>query len=498
MDDFHQTLDELFYIASAACSEIKQFQPDFVAILLHGGWPIYHAANALWKQTEMSPFPVAFPINIGREKEKRYSEHRQLFSFSRYGMFAGGYTDQAEVGYFLNWVPQQSDWIDWVRTYAAGLGFHWEQVERILILDDTFFEGGTFFLSQQLFESSFPAAEVRFLSGQYFEWRTQLSRPWMDQHQVSLPEDPTYTIGRAFWRAATETADIAPESFDWQPLHADLQELQPLAPILPIQTWLELNTWIRDQIIQSAADWIHAHYPEENHRIWKYGFSASDLLFRHVWKYGSITSIQLAEITGLPLKKARQLLRRYYEDGRLVLRETENGRVYQLSPRYNRKDWPDENAIETFWVLPGRLLSGAFPGWISEDVMCRHFSILHAEGLELLVELDPEEEDWAELLGKLGIGYLSIPCEADLYDPAWIETALDVLERIINRHQTIYVTSRSDMVLGLILGCFLVQQGASGMQALRRLKYLRRNMSENWLPFPSDLRARKIVKEWKT
>lgn len=120
MDDFHQTLDELFYIGSAACSEIKQFQHDFVAILLHGGWPIYHATNALWRQTETSPFPVAFPLNIGREKEKRYGEHRQLFPFSRYRMFAGGYSAQADVGYFLNWVPEQSDRIDWVRTDAAG------------------------------------------------------------------------------------------------------------------------------------------------------------------------------------------------------------------------------------------------------------------------------------------------------------------------------------------------------------------------------------------
>lgn len=166
--EYQNTLDKLFSLGIAACCEIKRFQPDFVVILLHGGWAVYYAVHALWQQTEHAQFPPIFPINLGREKESRYKSHRTILPISRMSSFAGIYTDSGEIGYFLHWISQQQDWIEWIHNQAKKIQIDQAQVCRILILDDGYFEGGTFYLAQQLFESSFSGAEVHFIAGHVF------------------------------------------------------------------------------------------------------------------------------------------------------------------------------------------------------------------------------------------------------------------------------------------------------------------------------------------
>ena len=200
-DEFDNRLQELLSIGHSACLEIKQFQPDLVVILLHSGWVVYQAAYAIWQRTEQAPFPPVLPVNIGREKEIRYKEHRRELPFSRVGVLAGRYTDSGEIGYFLNWIAEQKDWISWIQERVSKIGLTGGQIQRILILDDGYFEGGTFYLGQQLFESSFPGAQVHFLAGFAFEWRHELSQPWLDQHHVALPNDHMGPIGKASWRS---------------------------------------------------------------------------------------------------------------------------------------------------------------------------------------------------------------------------------------------------------------------------------------------------------
>lgn len=495
--EYQDTLHELLSIASSARYEIKRFQPDFVVILLHGGWAVYHAARALWEQNEQAQFPPIFPINLGREKEKRYKAHRMTLPISRFSIFAGIYSDSGEIGYLLNWISQQQDWIEWIRNQANHIGFNQVQVHRILILDDGYFEGGTFYLAQQLFESSFPGAEVHFLAGHVFEWRSELSKPWMDQHQVVLPEDPTRAIPHAIWCLATGSADVDPASFDWQPLHKDLPDLQPLAPYLPLETWLELPGWIHQQIDLAAQEWIQSHKADESSTwVWNHGFNPVDLLFRHLWRQGSIQSIEFTQVADISLRKARKILRQYYEMGLLTLCGSGTIRRYQLSPRYDLQDRPEQEMLATFWVCDGQLLSGDYPGWKLEEMIRECFAPFQALGLGLLVELDPDDEGLQEKAASLGIQYLSIETEDELYNRPWIHKTIHKINGLMQEHKVIYVTSRSDTVLGLILGCFLVEQGLSGSAVLRRLKQLRQSSSEPWLPFPADLRARKMIRRW--
>ena len=495
--EYEHRLQQLLSIGSAACREIKRFQPDFVVILLHGGWAVYHAAYALWQQTEQAEFPPIFPINLGREKEERYKAHRAALPISYSHIFAGMYSDSGEIGYYLNWIAQQQDWIDWIREQAGKLGFSSAQIQRILILDDTYFEGGTFYLAQQLFESSFPDAEVHFLSGHIFEWRSELSTPWMEQHQVVLPKDPTRAIPHAIWCLATGSADVDPASFDWQPLHKDLPELQPLAPYLPLETWLELPGWIRTQIDLAAQEWVRSHKTDEGDSwVWNHGFSPVDLLFRHLWQQGSIRSTEYAQVANISLRTARQILRKYYEMGLLTLCGSGTTRRYQLSPRYDLQEQPEHETLTTFWVCESQLLSGDYPGWKQEEVIRECFAPFLALGLELVVELDPDDETLQEKVSAMGIQYLGIETEVELYSPQWIQKTIHEITVILQEHKVIYLTSRSNTVLGLILGCFLVEQRMSGPAVLRKLKQLRQSSSEPWLPFPADLRARKIIKRW--
>jgi len=495
--EYKKTLDQLFSLGFAACCEIKRFQPDFVVILLHGGWAVYHAAHALWQRTEHAQFPPIFPINLGREKESRYKSHRTTLPISRMSSFAGTYTDSGEIGYFLNWISKQQDWIEWIQNQVKKIGVDQAQIRRILILDDGYFEGGTFYLAQQLFESSFSGAEVHFLAGHVFEWRTQLSQPWMDQHQVMLPEDPTRAIPHAIWCLATGSADVDPASFDWQPLQKDLPNLQPLASFLPMETWLELPGWIYKQIDLVADEWMQSNTADETSiRVWNHGFSPVDLLFRHLWQHGSIHSIEFTQVANISLLKARKTLRQYYEMGFLTLCGSGTERRYQLSPRYDLQDRTERETLVTFWVCDGQLLSGEYPGWKPEEMIRECFAPFQALGLDLLVEIDPDDEYLREKIGSLGIPYLSIKTENGLYNRQWIQKTIHQINELMQEHKVIYITSESDTVLGLILGCYLVEQGMSGPAVLRRLKQLRQSSSEPWLPFPPGLRARKMIRRW--
>jgi hypothetical protein len=496
--EYEYRLHQLLVIGSAACREIKRFHPDFVVILLHGGWIVYHAAYALWQRNEQAEFPSIFPINLGTEKRERYKTHRTALPISRFHIFAGRYSDSGEIGYFLNWITQQQDWMDWIREQAKKLGYDPVQVQRVLILDDTYFEGSTFYLAQQLFESSFPGAEVRFLAGQTFNWRSELSKPWMEQHQVLLSEDPTYAISHAIWCLATGSADVDPTSFEWQPLHKDLPVLQPLAPYLPLETWLKLPSWIRTQIDLAAQEWVRSHKTDDGDGwVWNHGFSPVDLLFRHLWKQGSIRSTEYAQIANISLRTARQILRQYYEMGWLTLCGSGKTRQYQLSPRYDLKERPENKPLNMFWVCEGQLLSGNYLGWMQEEMIRECFAPFQEIGLDLVVELEPDDENLQDKIASLGIHYLGIETEMELYSPQWIQKTIDAINGILQEHPVIYLTSNSDTVLGLILGCFLVERGASGPAALRQLKKLRQNSSEPWLPFPAGLRARKIIKRWQ-
>lgn len=496
--EYESRLDQLLSIGSAVCQEIMRFQPDFVAILLHGGWLIYHAARVLWQRTEQAEFPPILPINLGTEKVERYKAHRLTLPISRYHIFAGIYSDSGEIGYFLNWVTQQQDWIDWIRDEAGKMGFGRSQIHRILILDDTYFEGSTFYLAQQLFESSFPGAEVRFLAGHVFEWRHDLSQPWVEQHQVVLPNDPTRTIPNAIWCLATGSADVAPDAFDWQPLHKDLPVLQPLAPYLPLETWLELPGWIRTQVDLAAQEWVRSNKMDERSpSIWDHGFNPVDLLFRHIWKQGSIQSTEFTQIANISLQEARQILRKYYEMGMLTLCGSGRTRRYQLSPRYDLQERPEHKPLKTFWVYEGQLLSGDYLGWKQEEMIRERLAPFQEIGLDLVIELCPDDEDvLLEKLASIGIQYLSIETEMELYNPKWIQQTIQALNEILKEHPVIYLTSSSDTILGLVLGCFLVERGMTGPAALRRLKQLRQPSSEPWLPFPAGLQARKMIKRW--
>lgn len=115
-------------------------------------------------------------------------------------------------------------------------------------------------------------------------------------------------------------------------------------------------------------------------------------------------------------------------------------------------------------------------------------------GLDLVIELGPDDANLLrEKLAGIGIHYLGIETEFELYSPQWIQSTIHTINDNLQAYRVIYLTS-SNTVLGVILGCFLVERGMTGKAALRRLKQLRQYASEPWLPFPTDLQARKVIK----
>jgi hypothetical protein len=146
-ESFTRTLDQLFQIARAICKDIVLFQPDLVIALAHGGWAPLRAAQALWNETRPTPFPPVLVTNLGRENLDRYDRIRASVPCVNISPFVADYAGNHEIVYFLAWLTQQTDWQDELfQQVLDALGSD-QPPDRILVIDDTIWEGGTFRLA---------------------------------------------------------------------------------------------------------------------------------------------------------------------------------------------------------------------------------------------------------------------------------------------------------------------------------------------------------------
>jgi len=164
----------------------------------------------------------------------------------------------------------------------------------------------------------------------------------------------------------------------------------------------------------------------------------------------------------------------------------------------------------TYWVEPGRLLAGEYPGaWNDRDARIRLQHYLDCgvrDFLDLTFpdELSPYDHLLAGLAAEMNVktSYQRISIR-DMDVPGEPDTMTRILDHIgqaLNRGGVVYVHCWGGIGrTGTTIGCYLVRQGISGADALLRLASLWPTMakSDRYPTTPQTHEQMTYVRNWE-
>jgi hypothetical protein len=154
----------------------------------------------------------------------------------------------------------------------------------------------------------------------------------------------------------------------------------------------------------------------------------------------------------------------------------------------------------SYWVKPGELLAGPYPGARSEERAREKLQRFRAAGITSFVDLTEEGEMPAYrplLMGWAGHSRMSIP-DFDVVPEEEMRRILDLIDRQLFKGETVYVHCLGGQGrTGTVVGCYLVRHGMSGREALERVRALRQVTPFPKSPSPETQAQRRMVLGWK-
>jgi rhodanese/phosphatase family protein len=172
--------------------------------------------------------------------------------------------------------------------------------------------------------------------------------------------------------------------------------------------------------------------------------------------------------------------------------------VAQSQPELT-KDRPLPNS---YWVIPGRLLAGEYPGDPDDAVARQRLALLQRAGLNSFVDLTEEGElpPYRHLLPRRTHYVRSAIIDTRVpNNPAQTRALLGGIRDALTRNQRLYVHCRAGIGrTGLVIGCFLADQESDGRAALKLLNQLWRqsDRSAQWPKVPQTAEQADYVRRW--
>ena len=156
----------------------------------------------------------------------------------------------------------------------------------------------------------------------------------------------------------------------------------------------------------------------------------------------------------------------------------------------------------SYWVLPGRLLAGEYPGGATVESTRQRLSRLTEAGIDFFLDLTQAQEIAAyDAFLPAGIRYLrrSIADHGTPGAAAAMAEILASLREALREGRVVYLHCRAGIGrTGTVAGCLLVEQGFSGEEALTELNRLWRQSARSalWPVVPETADQAEYVRDW--
>lgn len=158
----------------------------------------------------------------------------------------------------------------------------------------------------------------------------------------------------------------------------------------------------------------------------------------------------------------------------------------------------------SYWVTPGTLLGGEYPGGDTEEDTARRLRALSDAGVNCFVNLTrPGELPPYNTALPEGTWYFHLPIDDHGLptDKPYMGRILFAIAGALSAGRCVYVHCRMGIGrTGTVLGCQLVEQGLTGEAALDALNraWLQCDRARRWPSIPETREQRQFVASWKT
>ena len=156
----------------------------------------------------------------------------------------------------------------------------------------------------------------------------------------------------------------------------------------------------------------------------------------------------------------------------------------------------------TYWVVPGRLLAGEYPGGRTEKDTRARLGLLQAASINYFLDLTQlgELTPYDHLLAP-STKYLRapIPDQEVPGERAEMQMIQARVRAALTFGRSLYVHCRAGIGrTGIVVGCFLVEQGLEGDPALDQLNELWRQCarSKSWPTVPQTSEQATYIQRW--
>ncbi len=165
--------------------------------------------------------------------------------------------------------------------------------------------------------------------------------------------------------------------------------------------------------------------------------------------------------------------------------------------------WPHDEFVHAYWVEPGRILAGEYPGDLDAATARTMINLLVDHGIRTFVDLtdDPHLEPYSTIIDEvaaargLALNRLACPIpdmgviDASGYDAI----AAEIRDRA--QHGGVYVHCWGGIGrTGTVIGCLLANAGLSGEAALARITVLRSHSRKAHIPAPQTSEQVQVIR----
>ncbi len=170
---------------------------------------------------------------------------------------------------------------------------------------------------------------------------------------------------------------------------------------------------------------------------------------------------------------------------------------------------PPATPGDSYWVLPGKLLAGAYPGAPKKSEAAAKLEAFLDAGVTCFVDLTEEGEGpplhpYSQLLRqtaherKTRVTHLRLPIRDVDIPTSWqMRAILTAIRLAIAEGETVYVHCWGGVGrTGTVVGCLLVEDGVASADVLSRLADLRRHTQRAHRTSPETHDQRTFVREW--